>query len=242
MFSTIILLIILIILLDSINKWYNVMFNEPDYDNCKNTKRYKISILENNYNNIKSGDLILFSAYKYDPIVRTIGDLTFSHIGIIVVENGIIYSLECFDYYPISKKKYYGSIKIPLNVRINSYSGNTFILSLKTPLLKNQEDLLINLSYKKYKFQSNRQMILTALYNFKYENEYFCSSFIIFLLTKIGILNYNIVKNIHNIHLHKYICYIYKHSNLYTYPTELMSNEKFIKKIENKTTTISFNY
>ncbi len=242
MISTIILLIILIILLDSFNKWYKIISNEPDYDNCKNTKRYKISILENNYNNIKSGDLLLFSAYNYDTIVRTVGDLTFSHIGIVVIENGIIYSFECFDYYPIKQKKYYNSIKIPLKDRINSYSGNTFIISLNTPLNKSQEDLLIKLSYKKYKFQSNRQLILTVLYNFKYTDAYFCSSFIIYILIEIGLLDYDMVKNIHNIYLHKYICNIYEYTNLYGYPTEILSNDKFIKKIENKTTNISFNY
>jgi hypothetical protein len=204
--------------------------NEPNYDLCQYNKKYSITLLDNNLNNIKTGDLILFSSYTYYPLFRIFGDHTFSHIGIVVKFNNQLYSLELFDIYPINNKIYYNKNLIPLYTRLNTYTGTTFIASLKKPLNNIQLQKLFKFINKKAKFYNPIELYFAKLHNFNFKNKYSCSSYIYHLLIYIGLIQND---NINNIDIHKYLIN-FCNNYLYNYPVEILYTNSQIKKIVNK--------
>ena len=130
----VILSIFLIYNLYSYYKIYCYLFDEPDYNLCYNTKKYQTILLDGNLDKINTGDIILFSSYAYDPIFRIFGDVTFSHVGMVVKMNDQLYSLEMTDSYKLNNKIYTNKCLFPLYEKVDKYTGNVFICKLKEEL------------------------------------------------------------------------------------------------------------
>lgn len=182
-----VIIIIFIILLYNLvifSKIYKYSIDEPNYDLCHNTKKYDIALLDNNIENIKSGDLILYSAYSYDPYVRIFSDKVFSHFGIVVKINNIYYILELLDQYPLNNKLYKNKSLFPLYDRISKYSGNCFISRIKNPLNNHQLNLLIQLVNEDITFLSPVQLYVSVINNLTFSNRSTCSWYIYNILKK----------------------------------------------------------
>lgn len=170
-------------------------------------------IMLSNINPI-SGDLLLFNNSNYNIITRTIGNPIFSHIGIIVNKNNKIYSLEMVkkdNIYP-KQPRMSNVILIPLEDRLNYYSGNIFYCKLNKELNISQENKLIELSNKqiKYSYKDNcGKFIANILEELKIGN-----NLIPFLFWK---AHNNVIK----------LC----NGDIYGYPVELISNDRIINNI-----------
>jgi hypothetical protein len=145
------------------------------------------------YNNIllsnipfKSGDLLLFSHSSCNIITRTLGNIFYSHFGIVVEKEGRFYSMELVedDYVsPGIKKK--NLILVPIEERITNYSGKVYFKELKNKLENHQKDKLIEISSRDIRF--------TTLNN--------CGSFISDVLDEIGVkkkINHMLFWKIHD--------------------------------------------
>ena len=116
---------------------------------CTNYKLYKKILLNNVINDIKPGDLLLFSSNKYNIITRTFGNSTFSHIAIVIkIDNKLLgnerfcseYISEILHNINISSIPY-NSKKIKLQTAIINLCNNTIY---KNPVQIIHENLLIN--------------------------------------------------------------------------------------------------
>lgn len=166
------------------------LFIPSNNKNCTNYSIYKKILLNNVINDIKPGDLLLFSSNKYNIITRTFGNSTFSHIGIVTKINNKLYTLEMVqdDYVYPGNKQHTGIITIPLEDRIQYYNGNVFLASLINPLNTEQISKLNLYKDKNYKFLTKWNAIL--LFNAKNKllgNERFCSEFISEILHNLNI-------------------------------------------------------
>ena len=170
------------------------MINIKKDDVCNNYKIYKKILYSDIENNIKSGDLLLFDHNLTSIHERTFAHRQFSHIGIVIKNNGILYSYDMNPdnlQYDILNNEY-GNKLVPLYERISNYYGDVFIASLKNKLNKQQEDYLISrIKKNKYAFLSNFKIVLSFLFDSRnnYKNEKICSEFIAELLDKLKITN-----------------------------------------------------
>lgn len=231
---------IIIIIILSLFLFYNFymilkisqyIFDEPNYDLCNNTKKYKTVIFDDILDNVETGDIILFSSYSYIPIFRIFGHNTFSHIGMIIKLNNQIFSLEMTDYYRLNNIDYYNKCLFPLYDRINTYTGNVFICKLKNKLNTYQIDKLNELVKNDSKFLSPIELFLYMSHNINYKNKYTCGSYIYFILQEL-----NVISNlkINNIDINPFLINMCHQNIIYNYPVELLCNSSKIKKLTNK--------
>lgn len=143
-----------------------IFFNNLSKNDCRKRYAYKYIVYNNLKSYIKSGDLLLFSAFEFDPITRIFGHRGFSHVGLIIKYQDILYSLEMIGseiLYPFTPKKI-GLIMHPLEDRIKHYQGYIFHASLLQPLNNDQEYQLFNYSKKPYKMPT---LTFLNLFNIK---------------------------------------------------------------------------
>lgn len=98
------------------------------------------ALFENVKSDIKPGDLLLFSNYRYNFVTRTFGSPMFAHTGIVIERGGQLCSYEMVenDYTLLGRDPTKNILITPLEDRIINYPGNVFIASLKTPLSSTQ--------------------------------------------------------------------------------------------------------
>jgi hypothetical protein len=166
------------------------LFFPNNNKHCTNYALYKKILLNNVINDIKPGDLLLFSSNKYNIITRTFGNSTFSHIAIVIQINNKLYTLEMVedDYIYPGNVQHTGVITIPLEDRIQYYNGQIYLASLIHPLNTQQINKLNLYKDKNYKFLTKKNVIF--LFNAKNKllgNERFCSEFISEILHNINI-------------------------------------------------------
>jgi hypothetical protein len=159
---------------------------------CNNYKLYKKILYSNLQKELKSGDLLFYDHNLTSVPIRTFSHRQFSHIGIIIKINGILYSYEMDTddlKYDMFNNKY--NVKLsPLNKRLSNYCGDIFISSLKQPLSKEKEQYFISsINKKRYKFLSNFKLCLAFLSNsnYIYENEKICTEFVAEILDDLEI-------------------------------------------------------
>lgn len=206
----------------------------PDFNTCESNLIYNYAILEENIHNIKSGDLIFFIANEQDQF-KVFTDNTFSHCGIILKENNILYCVEIVKDIIIDNVRMTGVVKIPLDKRIKTYAGHMYLLSLNYNLNEYQYNKLIELSKLDYYFIYNYQIVLELLFNYKYEKAYMCADYIYHILNKLNIINYD--NSLNCIQIIKKLFNIHNNSNIYSEPIELISNMNILDKLQNISVT-----
>jgi hypothetical protein len=207
---------------------------------CNNYKLYKKILLNNAINNIKPGDLLLFSSNKYSIITRTFGNSIFSHIGIVTIINNKLYSLEMVenDYVYPGNIKHTGIIIIPIEDRIKYYNGDVYLASLIKPLNKNQINKLNLYKDKNYKFLNRLNAIF--LFNAKNKllgNERFCSEFISEILHNINISS--IPYNSDKLKLQTAIVNLCN-DTIYKLPVQIIHEDLLINNINSNYKTINY--
>jgi permuted papain-like amidase YaeF/Yiix C92 family enzyme len=206
----------------------------PNFDTCESNLIYNYAILEENMHNIKSGDLIFFIANEQNQF-KAFTDNTFSHCGIILKENNILYCVEIVKNIIIDNIRMTGVVKIPLDKRIKTFAGHIYLLSLNYNLNEYQYNKLIELSNMDYYFTYHYQVLLDLLFNYKDDKSHICTSYIYYILNKLNIINCNNLLNY--IQINKKIFNIHNNSNIYSEPIELISNMNILDKLQNISVT-----
>jgi hypothetical protein len=225
---------------------YNYKLINILYCNKQDPNEYKIlkwCYYEDIVNEIKSGDLLLFSAYEFSKYTRIIGHLDYSHIGIILKENNILYSLEMIenDYIFPKYDKFSNMQKFNLKDRIIHYPGYIYIASYNKNLNISQETILKKISNLNFQYPSHYNNLNTILFNKDFicninnkkcrqKNNYIhCSNLIALILYNLNIYN---MKDIPNIHIHSKIIDLCN-GNIYSEPIRIISKKNIINNINN---------
>jgi hypothetical protein len=198
-----ILLIILFICIDY--KLYCELYPPPN--GRDDYKILKWCYLEDIFNEIDSGDLLLFSAYEFSKYTRFFGHLEFSHVGIVLKTNKL-YSIEMIedDYVYPGDPKYTGINHFDLIDRIVNYPGYVYIAKYNNTFTNIQYQkfkniININFSYPSF-FDNltllfNQNNILCNLENTKCKNKFqkiHCSNLIAIILFNLNIYNFQKIK------------------------------------------------
>jgi hypothetical protein len=171
--QSIIIIILVILLIGTISLLYRGFSYYNKYENFRMLKYVKMSDI---YDELKSGDIILYKCNTLSLSSVFLTHVYFSHIGIVIKNN--IYVLETknnlfisetnpsYEYLPREykeKKMYgleplsnkregwktnYGSDILPLLVRIKYYPGDSFLMKLNKPLDAEREELLIKYAHE----------------------------------------------------------------------------------------------
>lgn len=124
-----------------------IALKQGHYVKCKDIPLYKHMLASDIP--FKAGDLLLFSNSSYKVINRTFGNNYYSHVGIVVEENGRLYSMELTNYPILNKEQIY----IDLFYRIENYSGQIFYKQLNNNIFVDKNKL-IEISKRNYNFNS----------------------------------------------------------------------------------------
>lgn len=198
----------------------------------ENNNRYIYKYITYNdiKSDLKSGDLLLFSNQQFTLVPRILGDLTFSHVALIVKKDYELYSLEIVDNDIIyrNKNKMDGVIIVPLKDRLLNYSGYIYVASLVKPLTLLQQEKLY-----KFNISNCRFLKWTDLYNFFYifskeSNIKMCSQFIVNILEELEIITNN---NPYYFWKYYQILINLCNDNIYKHPVFIIPNDLIIKKL-----------
>lgn len=139
---------------------------------------------------IKPGDLILFSAHKFNVVTRTFGHRVFSHIGIIVRlrKRNYIYEVIATDLSNPKSNDGYNTALSPYEERISTYDGNAYVASLVSRLSKSQTSKLWQFATtQKFKFCTQWKMPFRMFSTSLTKDERFCSELIAQVLDTINV-------------------------------------------------------
>ena len=201
---------------------------------CSNFKIYKKILYSNAQKELKSGDLIFFDHNLSTITVRTFGHTQFSHIGIVIKINGILYSYELHNTdlkYDIFDNKHNVKL-VPLSKRISNYCGDVFISPLKQELSKEKNQYFISMiNTKQYKFLSFFKVCLSFLLNVSYihKNEKICTEFVAEILDNLKITDD--IKKSRKSELHTNIINLSK-NGVYHNPIHIIMDEFIIKNLD----------
>lgn len=177
------------VLITMIIKIYN---HYKKYEYYKNEKYIKIS---NIYDDLKSGDIILFKSNTIFYVNIFLTNTYYTHIGMVVKKNDILYisetNAENVLYIP-NYKTNNGSELLPLLIRIKHYPGDCFLMKLNKPLTSEKEKILLKHANEKIPYPTAFQAFIN--YFTKNNNIRHCFQHVGNLLDQIGITN-NIMKN-----------------------------------------------
>jgi hypothetical protein len=134
-----------------------MILNYCRYQKVNGYKLFPRAKLSDVYNDIKSGDIMLFSALAHNIITSAAISSTHSHVGIVVELNGNKYILEIFgnDYISPNFDILRGVHLTPLYERIMYYPGNVYIMPLKNKLTCEQESKLQEFSKVQFDYEYN---------------------------------------------------------------------------------------
>lgn len=219
--------------------------NDSDGDNklvindCDNYIVHKKILLSDLKNNIKSGDLILYSYSDVDSTNfgnRLFGHSRFPHIAIVIKINNKLFTCEMVanDKIEPGNPNFYTGMNIfPLETRICHYTGNVYIASLIKPLTDEQYNIFYNIVHKKkYKFSTKFNVALQYLSNTTkmLPNKRFCGELIVEIINSMKLLN----KPIHvKKHLLTTAIIDLCDNNTYSYPIHIICDKLIIKDINN---------
>lgn len=181
---------------------------------CKDLILYNKILLSNVIKEVKSGDLLLFSNYKYKVVSRTLGNPSFGHLGMVMMKDGIPYSIELVynDIIFPGQPKQRNVIINKLEDRINAYSGYIFHSKLVNDLNDMQKIKLIELSKQHVTYNLSNQ----------------CGSYIANLIEELGIAENIYTKKFWKIHNN--IINLTK-NNVYSHPIQIISDNLLINSI-----------
>jgi hypothetical protein len=191
---TSLILILLLILGTIIVKIYN---HYKKYEYYKNNKYINIS---NIYDELKTGDLILFKSNAIFYVNIFLTNTYYTHVGMIVKKNNILYISETnsnnTEYMPNYKTNCHSEL-LPLLIRIKHYPGNCFLMKLNKPLTNEKEILLLKYLDEKYPYPTSFQIFIN--YFIKNNKLRHCFQHVGHLLDKIGLTTNIMSNNIINI-------------------------------------------
>jgi hypothetical protein len=151
--------------------------------------------------NLDTGDLVFFcSDDYYSKCIRKFGNCVFSHVGLIIKLNDIVFILECdldgsYDF--LSKKENkHGVHLVQLDEKIYNYDGYMFGYKklINGKINKNELDKLIKLTNNISFDTSHLNLLGTVFKNNLYSrmlntnNKMFCSQYLAFIYKKLGII------------------------------------------------------
>jgi hypothetical protein len=158
---------------------------------------FKTIKLSSIYDNINTGDIILFCACCHGFFNSLFTNTLFTHAGIVVRNSDDTLNIHELSqhgtFVMINNDEHIfvgGKITLPLLERIKYYSGTCYYVSLKNPLLNKQQTQIVDYTTNYTNdYPSFFKMILGTLGLHNNGNSRNCSQFICDILTKIGILN-----------------------------------------------------
>jgi len=219
----IIIIILVILLIGTIGLLHRGFSYYNKYENFRILKYIKISDI---YDNLKSGDIILYKCNTISLPSVFLTHVYFSHIGIVLKSGNDLFISETnpsFEYIPSNYnnvnsflnakggwKTKYGSDILPLLVRIKYYPGDSFLVRLNKPLDAEKQKILIKYAHEQCPYPT----IIQGLSIFIEENfgkpktrARHCFQHVGYLLDKMGITNnisdhgiYSICKKMANIY------------------------------------------
>lgn len=208
----------------------------PPSESCHDFKVFKKIILSKALPQIKSGDLVLFSSNRYNIITRTFGDAIFSHIGMVIIIDGVPHIYELVRNDRVAPKIMKRGILItPLAERVSDYPGYCYIASLVSPLTDSQLLKFDEFMTKPIKFIKLNTLLLHML-GIRTE-ERFCTEMIADLLKEIEISDVPAASPMLSLHAN-----IVKLCNDITYkkPVQLIPDSLLIDDIRNDNNFIDF--
>ncbi len=217
-----------------------------DFSKCENNYFFDYALFNNIKSKLKSGDMVLFSAYDHWGVARLKKNIMFQHYAIIVELNGDLYCLECTSDILVKsedKLKRYGQGIYLTNLedRILTYPGNIMAASLKTSLSVEQKERLERFAVecttnKNYGYLSDFKVFLNMYHGVDYDylNKYTCISFINYVYKQVieCLDKYKYVKpgnlcgHYHNLLLNKKV--------VWNWPIEIIHEGLHIKNFKNK--------
>lgn len=139
----------------------------PISNSIKDYKILKWCYLEDIYNQIHTGDLLLFSAYEFSKYTRIFGHLDFSHIGIVFQKENSnkLYSIEMIedDYVYPGHNRYKNINHFDLIKRIINYPGYVYIAKFSSKITNVQYNKLkeiINIDFMYPSLLENSKLLL----------------------------------------------------------------------------------
>lgn len=217
---------------------------------CTNdVSEYKIlkwSYVDDVVNELKNGDLILFSAYEFSLYNRILGHPDYSHIGMII-KTDKLYSLEMIenDYVFPKHEKYKNVNKFDLIDRITNYPGFVYIASYNSNLSNEQVSKLNYISninfmyptkYENFKTTFLNNNILCDLYKEgcrSNNKSIHCSNMIAQILLNLNIYHF---KNSKPINYHSDIINLCN-GEIYSEPIRVISKKNIVNNIYNNNLT-----
>lgn len=190
---------------------------------------YRKITLDNIISDIKPGDLVLFSSNKFQTITRTIGDRTFSHIGIVIMHNNELSILEItWNGHVLIHQKHSKGLQInKLSDRIYSYAGNVYIASLNKniPEFTNIVNQILS---ENYKFTESWKLPFVIISNINLDHQRFCSEYIADILNRTNISS--VPWNSKKIDLQSAIVKLCN-GDVYSDPVQIIDNRLLINNI-----------
>jgi|LauGreDrversion4_2_1035121.scaffolds.fasta_scaffold01203_7 hypothetical protein len=221
----IILIIIIILLLLVIYKIYFIYTYIYYYEDTPYFK-YKYTYLEDIINELDTGDLLLFSSYDFSKI-RIVSHARFTHIAMVIKVENKIYGIDTIEKTFIKPNKLLSGINIfNLEEKIVYYPGFVYILKCNKLLSKqNKNDILLGIKNYKFKYPTSDIFIYKYIFNIQnsYTNKYkSCIEYIVYLLKRGNICNFDDIKIIDYMHHILLLC----DDNIYTKPIRILIKNK----------------
>ena len=226
-------IILILLILFILYIYYEYFINNRIIYNCGEYKVYKKILYSDIKPYIKTGDLLFFERNLKSIHESSFAHQQFSHIGIVVKINDILY---CYESYPenIENDIFNNShgIKLsPLYARLINYNGDIYIASLKNKLeISDEINLISQINSKKYTYTSDFKIFLSYLFNSKstYNNERTCGEFIALILDNLSITHD--IKKSKKKELTKNIVLL-SNGELYSNPIHLIADNSIIRNL-----------
>lgn len=158
-----------------------ILFNLYFEHELKWIKKVHLSTL---HSNIDTGDIILFRYVTTDLVFRFVSK--FTHVGMIIKKNGILYIIECHPNTLCECKNNSGTHIYPLVQKLKTYDGTLYLCKMdltdtqrkriKNTVIKNQKN------YKQISFEFDTMILLiSAIIHQKYpvnKKNMYCSQLV----------------------------------------------------------------
>lgn len=219
----ILLSIIIVILILIIYKLYNIYTDDYKYQNNEYYK-YKYTYLEDIKDELNTGDLVLFSSYYFSHI-RIASNKKFSHIGMIIKYNNVLYIIDMVNYDTTMPGIQQKDINInELYNRITYYTGFVYIVKYNKNLsIENEKNIIKSITQNRFTFPYKKE-ILMAKYFFNIQNQYInkyktCVEYIVHLMECGKIYNFKNIKIKNYMHEIIHLC----NGTLYSEPIRVLT-------------------
>lgn len=184
-----IIIVFIIIVLGYISK---MIYNYISYIKKTEYRIFPKIKLSDIRNTLKSGDIILYTALGHNIFNSMSTGSTYSHVGIVIELNGSLYTLEIYNHGDLyyKNKHLFGVQLVPLEERLQTYTGTICIMQLNKSLTNEHYNSLINFSKKYYNYDTNIINIwLRLLFHHSIFENKICMEHLAMAMSEAGITN-----------------------------------------------------